>query len=94
MPQVAINTDEVTIIDESKINAYIIFSKEDVISYEGNIGIEIREATSQKYPKKSFGLETRDKNNEDLNVSLLGFPEEEDWISDRLTWLDTAINNL
>lgn len=80
LPQVVINTNGVTIVDEPKINAYITFSKEDVISYEGNIGIEIRGASSQMFPKKSFGLETRDENDEDLNVSLLGLPEEEDWI--------------
>ncbi len=37
------------------------------------LGIEIRGGSSQSFPKKSYGFETRDKNNEDLNVSLLGF---------------------
>lgn len=55
-------------------------SKEDIISFEGYVGIEFRGATSQTFPKKSYGLETRDENNEDLDVSLLGFPEEEDWV--------------
>ena len=78
--QIAVNTNGGTIVDEPKINAKITISKTDVISFEGNIGIEIRGASSQSFPKKSYGLETRDENNEDLNVSLLGFPEEEDWI--------------
>jgi hypothetical protein len=30
--------------------------------------------------KKSYGFETWDDQNEDVNVSLLDFPEEEDWI--------------
>lgn len=33
------------------------------------------------FPEKSYGLKTWDKNNRDINVSLLGLlAEEEDWI--------------
>ena len=78
--QVEVNTNNGTIVDEPKINAQITFSQNDVVSYDGPIGIEIRGASSQSFPKKSYGFETRDANNEDLDVSLLGFPEEEDWI--------------
>jgi len=80
LEQVFINTNGGTIVDEPKINAEIVFSKNNVISYEGPIGIEIRGASSQSFPKKSYGFETRDTNNDDLDVSLLDFPEEEDWI--------------
>lgn len=80
LPQVFINTNGGSIVDEPKINAQISISKTDIVSFEGNIGIEIRGASSQSFPKKSYGFETRDANNEDLKVSLLGFPEEEDWI--------------
>jgi hypothetical protein len=80
LPKVEVNTNGGTIVDEPKIDAQITISKAGVTSYEGNIGIEFRGATSQTFPKKSYGLETRDENNEDLNVSLLEFPEEEDWI--------------
>ena len=80
LEQVFVNTNDGTIVDEPKINGEIVFSKNNVISYEGPIGIEIRGASSQTFPKKSYGFETRDANNEDLNVSLLDFPEEEDWI--------------
>jgi len=78
--QIKVNTNGGTIVDEPKINAQMIISKTDIVSFEGFIGIEIRGASSQSFPKKSYGLETRDENNEDLDVSLLGFPEEEDWI--------------
>ena len=44
------------------------------------MGIEFRGASSQGFPKKSYRLETWDENNEDINVSLFGLPEEEDWI--------------
>lgn len=80
LPQITINTNGGTIVDEPKVNAEMTISKTDVVSFEGYIGIEFRGASSQGFPKKSYGVETRDANNEDLNVSLLGFPEEEDWI--------------
>jgi len=48
--------------------------------YEGLVGIEIRGAYSASLPQKPFGFETRDRSGENLNVSLLGMPEENDWI--------------
>jgi len=49
-------------------------------NYSGNIGIEIRGAYSSTLPQKPYGIETRDANGANLNVSLLGMPEENDWI--------------
>ncbi|PCJ94516.1 MAG: hypothetical protein COA50_12205 [Flavobacteriaceae bacterium] len=80
LPQIRINTKGGTIVDEPKIDSEITISIADEVVFEGFIGIEIRGASSQMFPKKAFGLETRDKNNVDLDVSLLGMPEEEDWI--------------
>ena len=80
LPRVEINTNGAEIVDEPKINAQMHIKVNDVNDYEGNIGIEIRGSSSQMFPKKQFGFETRDDMNEDLDVSLLGFPEEEDWI--------------
>lgn len=80
LPLIAIATNGNEIVDEPKSDATFTISKADVISYEGNMGIEIRGASSQFFPKKSFGFETRDAANEDLDASLLNFPEEEDWI--------------
>ena len=81
LPRININTDNNgVIVDEPKINANITLSEEGIISYQGRIGIEIRGASSQMFPKKSYGFETRDENNEDLDVALFNFPEEEDWI--------------
>ncbi|OZC02025.1 hypothetical protein BSZ36_02935 [Rubricoccus marinus] len=49
--------------------------------YDGPIGIELRGATSRtKYAKKQYAVETRDEAGANLNVPLLGFPEENDWI--------------
>jgi len=80
LPRVEINTNGAEIVDEPKIVAQMHIKVNEVTNYEGSIGIEIRGSSSQLFPKKQFGFETRDDQNEDLDVSLLGFPEEEDWI--------------
>lgn len=80
LPLVSIVTNGNQIVDEPKIDATFTVTEEGVVTYEGNMGIEIRGASSQSFPKKAFGFETRDAANEDLDVSILGFPEEEDWI--------------
>lgn len=79
LPLFTITTSE-DIVDEPKIDAQMIISIADEVSYSGSIGIEIRGSSSQMFPKKSYGMETWDENGEDLSVELLGFPEEEDWV--------------
>ena len=90
LPIIVINTNEQEIVDDPKIDCEmgIIWNGEgnrNYLSdpfndYNGHIGIEIRGSTSQQYPKKSYGLETRDAQGDNLNVSLLGLPKENDWI--------------
>lgn len=81
LPQFFIDTRGGTIVDEPKISSQATILVEEETVFEGNMGIEFRGASSQAlFPKKSYGLETWDENNEDINVSLLGLPEEEDWI--------------
>lgn len=48
--------------------------------YDGHIGIELRGSSSLQFPKKSYGFETRGENGDNLNVSLLGMPPENDWV--------------
>lgn len=48
--------------------------------YSGAIGIEVRGASSSGYLQRPFGFETRDSIGENLNVSILGMPEENDWV--------------
>jgi hypothetical protein len=48
--------------------------------YDGLVGIEIRGAYSASLPQKPYGFETRDSAGANLNVSLMGMPEENDWI--------------
>lgn len=80
LPQVDINTNGGTIVDEPKIPAQMTITVNDVMDFSGKIGIEIRGRSSQMFPKKQYGLEIWDESNEGIDVSLLGFPEEEDWI--------------
>lgn len=80
LPLFSISTNGAEIVDEPKISATFTIYKADAIVYDGYMGIEIRGATSQLFPKKAYGFETWDAANEDLDASLLDFPEEEDWI--------------
>ena len=80
LPQISINTNGAEIVDEPKIRAEMLVSVEDVIDFSGIIGIEIRGSSSQMFPKKQYGVETRDEAGDGINVSILSFPEEEDWI--------------
>lgn len=90
LPIFIINANS-TIIDDPKVvaNLTIInnnngqrnYISDSTTDYNGRIGIELRGQTSQLlFDKKSYGFETWDSNNEDLSVSLLGLPEESDWI--------------
>jgi hypothetical protein len=90
LPIVIIKTNGQTIVDEPKITAdmKVIFNGEGkrntvtdtVVIYNGKIGIEIRGSSSQMFPKKQYGLETRDALGAELDVSLFGMPTESDWI--------------
>ncbi|MBN1340035.1 MAG: CotH kinase family protein [Bacteroidales bacterium] len=90
LPIVVINTFGVEIPDEPKITGHmsIINNGQGNLNhqydppndYDGYIGIEIRGESSQMFPKKSYGFETRDEQGEKLNVPLLEMPEENDWI--------------
>ncbi len=48
--------------------------------YDGKIGIEIRGRYSATLPQKPYGFETRDDAGNNLNVSILGMPGENDWV--------------
>jgi len=48
--------------------------------YNGQISLEYRGASSLMFPKNNFSLETQDSLGENLNVPLLGLPDENDWV--------------
>ena len=90
LPIVFVNTNGTEIPDEPKITAElgIVWNENGESNnthdphnhFNGKIGIEIRGSSSQMFPKKSFGFELRDEQDEGIDFPLLGMPEEEDWI--------------
>ena len=49
-------------------------------NYSGQIAIELRGSSSLQFPKKQYRFETQDTSGNNLNVSLLDMPDENDWI--------------
>ena len=106
LPIVVINTDYGwAIVDEPRIPASmkIIYrgpgernylsdqENPDYLNYDGKIDIEIRGSSSQAFDKKQYGFSTRLADNVSRNnVSLLGMPEEHDWILNGMVF-DTAL---
>ncbi len=106
LPIVMINTDHGwDIVDEPRImasmkiiyrgpgerNHYSDRENPDYLNYDGRIDIEIRGSSSQYFSKKQYGFSTR--LSDDIsrnNVSLLGMPEEHDWILNGMVY-DTAM---
>lgn len=89
LPLIVIETEGGQIPDEPKVSAMMrIYHQEygernslaDEPSFESRIAIEVRGSSSQMFDKKSYGLELRNKDDEDLDRSLLGMSEDEDWI--------------
>ncbi len=63
--------------DSTQMNSYYSNHK----NFPYRIGIEIRGESSRiLYPKKSYGIETRTDSGTNLNISLLEFPKENDWV--------------
>ena len=91
LPIIVINTENnAEIQDEPKVTAQmgIINNGPDVRNnltdnfneYDGAIGIEIRGASSQNFPKKNYSIETRNSDGSNNNVSIFGMPSENDWV--------------
>lgn len=90
LPIVVINTpDGEEIPDEPKITADLKIinnndgSRNNVSDpgniYSGKVGIKIRGRYSATLPQKPYSFETRDDSGNNLNVPILGMPEENDW---------------
>lgn len=104
LPIFVIDTENgLSIRDEPKRNAHlgIIFNGAGIknrtddayTEYDGYIGIELRGNSTSGFPKKPYNFETRDSLGENLNISLLGMPKENDWVL-RASYLDhTFIRN-
>lgn len=89
LPIVVIETETGAIPDEPKTMARMRVidngvgaqnALTDPPAYDGWIGIELRGSSSSRFPKKQYGIETRHEDGSNRSVSLLGFPEENDWV--------------
>jgi hypothetical protein len=56
------------------------------LNYDGSIQIEVRGSSSSIIPKKQYALTTYSSAFEKVNVSLLGLPDENDWILNGLAF--------
>ena len=90
LPIIGIDTHGKEIVDPYRIEADLgiiyngkgqrNFLSDPFNHYNGKIGIEIRGSTAAAFPKKPYRFETHDSLGNDLNVSLLGMPAENDWV--------------
>lgn len=90
LPLVLINTDGQEIPDEPRIQAEMKIIDNGVGNlnkrfdppnvYDGFISIEQRGESSAGFPKKSYSLELQLEDGTNNNVSILGFPEENDFV--------------
>jgi len=91
LPIVVINTaGGASIPNEPKIDATmgIIYNGVGVTNslsdpfneFEGDIGIEIRGSSSSGFPKKQWGLETRDPSGVSMDVSIFDMAYDNDWV--------------
>jgi hypothetical protein len=75
-------------------NALTDQSDPTLLNYNGRIRIEIRGSTSQVLEKKPYSLTTYKSDEKTLNnVSLLGMPEENDWILNSLAFDSSLIRD-
>lgn len=90
LPLIVIETEGRQIVNDPKITARMKVvcngpgnlnnQFQEGTDYDGFIGIEIRGQSSQMFPKKSYSVELRTSDGADTTASLLGMPEEEDWV--------------
>lgn len=98
LPIFVINTEYgQQIPNGQKIDAYmgIVNNSQGIVNqlsdehnhYSGFIGIEHRANPRQDFPKKPYVFETRDREKQNRNISLFGWPAENDYIL-RASYLD------
>ncbi|MBL7765770.1 MAG: CotH kinase family protein [Chitinophagaceae bacterium] len=109
VPIMSINTLGQTIMDDPRIicDMGIIYNgpgawnciTDPFNNYNGKISLEYRGSSSQGFPKKPYGFSTVDAAGNDLDASLLGMPQEHDWVllnpyTDKTFMRDVLIYNL
>ncbi|MBN1996672.1 CotH kinase family protein [candidate division KSB1 bacterium] len=104
LPLFIINTNGQRIVDSPRITAemkvinngtgHLHTLADPANEYDDRIVIELRGSSSARYLKQQYRLETRDSLGENLNVSLLGLPSENDWILNGPYEDETLIRNV
>lgn len=104
LPIVKINTHGQSIPDDPKIAAdfQLIYNgpsarnylSDTLYTYSGNIGIERRGSSSGSAPKKSYGFETWDSINQEIDTGFLGLPPQSDWILNANYYDKTLMRNV
>lgn len=99
IPVLYLNTFNQDINDSNKIPAILKIidnngnarnkAKDSMFQYYGKLKIKSRGHYSQNFPQKSYSIELNDENNNDTSVSLLGMPNESDWVLMN-TWNDRS----
>jgi hypothetical protein len=90
LPVISLQTNEQVINADSTvvINMGIIYNgpgemnstNDSYNDYDGNVAIKKRGTTSLSFPKQSYSIETQDNSGQNLNVSLIDLPKENDWV--------------
>ena len=90
LPVIVLETEGREIVNDPKITARmkVVYNGpgelnnkyQEGTDYDGFVGIEIRGQSSQMFPKKSYSFELRTSDGADTTASLLGMPDEEDWV--------------
>jgi len=90
LPIIVLDSLGQTIPDEPKITAQMgiiwdesggtNFVTDPFNDYDGKIGIELRGKSSLWFDKKQYGIEARNDDDEQIEISMLGLPEESDWV--------------
>jgi hypothetical protein len=92
-PKIAATMKIIETPDGSR-NKVTYASNPQYLNYSGRIKIEIRGSSSQSLPKKPYGFTTyNDDNTTHKNVSILGMPEENDWILNSIAYDPSLIRN-
>ena len=88
LPLVILNTFGREILRESKVASSVRFIDEQngqsallgAANFDGRGELDLRGHSSLRYLKRSFSLKTRDDAGQSRPVSILGFPEDSDWV--------------
>ena len=65
-----------------------------VANFSGAAGIRVRGKASANAPKQQYTFETWDENGNDRDVSVLGLPDESDWVLKASYWDKSLMRNV